>query len=50
MYWIPGRTSELSLANRLLLLHKTILKPIWTYALVGHSLSFEYRNPATIPE
>jgi hypothetical protein len=29
MYWILGRLSELSIENKLLI-HKTILKPIWT--------------------
>ena len=33
MYWIFGRRSELSLVNKLLLLYKTILKPIWTYGI-----------------
>jgi hypothetical protein len=32
MYWIIGRKSELSLANKLLI-YKTILKPIWTYGI-----------------
>jgi hypothetical protein len=30
MYWLLGRSSLLSLTNKLLL-YKTILKPIWTY-------------------
>jgi len=30
LYWIIGRTSQLSLANKLLV-YKAILKPIWTY-------------------
>jgi hypothetical protein len=32
MYWLLGRKSQLSLSNKLLL-HKTILKPIWTYGI-----------------
>lgn len=32
MYWLIGRTSSLSLENKLLL-YKTIIKPIWTYGL-----------------
>jgi len=32
MYWILGRKSELSLANKVLL-YKIILKPIWTYGI-----------------
>jgi hypothetical protein len=32
MYWILGRKSELSIANKLLI-YKTILKPIWTYGI-----------------
>jgi hypothetical protein len=32
MYWLFGRKSLLSLSNKLLL-HKTILKPIWTYGI-----------------
>jgi len=32
MYWIIGRKSRLSLENKLLM-HKTILKPIWTYGI-----------------
>jgi carbonic anhydrase len=32
MYWILGRKSGLALAN-ILLLFKTILKPIWTYGI-----------------
>jgi hypothetical protein len=31
-YWILGRKSELSLANKLLI-YKTILKPTWTYGI-----------------
>jgi hypothetical protein len=31
-YWILGRKSDLSLANKVLL-YKTILKPVWTYGL-----------------
>ena len=31
-YWIIGRKSKLSLENKLLI-HKTILKPIWTYGI-----------------
>lgn len=31
MYWLIGRNSKLSMDNKLLL-YKTILKPIWTYA------------------
>jgi hypothetical protein len=30
MYWLIGRNSKLSLANKILL-YKTIIKPIWTY-------------------
>jgi hypothetical protein len=37
MYWLPGRRSQLSLRNKLLLykllLYKTIVKPIWTYGI-----------------
>jgi hypothetical protein len=32
MHWLLGRTSQLSLSNKLLL-YKTILKPIWTYGI-----------------
>jgi hypothetical protein len=32
MYWIIGRKSQLSLANKLLV-YRTILKPIWTYGI-----------------
>lgn len=32
MYWLIGRQSKLTLANKLLL-YKTILKPIWTYGI-----------------
>ena len=32
MYWIIGIKSKLSLENKLLI-HKTILKPIWTYGI-----------------
>jgi hypothetical protein len=32
MYWILGRKSNLSTENKLLM-YKTILKPIWTYAI-----------------
>jgi hypothetical protein len=32
MYWILGRKSKLSLANKLIL-YKTILKPIWPYGI-----------------
>jgi hypothetical protein len=32
MYWLLGRTSQLSLSNKLLL-YKTILNPIWTYGI-----------------
>jgi hypothetical protein len=32
MYWILGRKSELSLANKVIL-YKTILNPIWTYGI-----------------
>jgi hypothetical protein len=32
MYWIIGRKSQLSLANKLLV-YKAILKPIWTYGI-----------------
>ena len=32
MNWIPGRKSELSTENKLLI-YKTILKPIWTYGI-----------------
>jgi hypothetical protein len=30
MYWIPGRNSQLSLDNKLLI-YKAILKPVWLY-------------------
>ena len=32
MYWLIGRNSSLSLHNKFLL-HKQILKPIWTYGI-----------------
>jgi hypothetical protein len=32
MYWLLGRSSRLSLLNKLLL-YKSILKPIWTYGI-----------------
>jgi hypothetical protein len=32
MHWLLGRQSQLSTSNKLLL-HKTILKPIWTYGI-----------------
>jgi hypothetical protein len=32
MYWIIGRKTQLSLANKLLV-YKAILKPIWTYGI-----------------
>jgi hypothetical protein len=32
MHWLLGRQSKLSTTNKLLL-HKTILKPIWTYGI-----------------
>jgi hypothetical protein len=32
MHWMLGRKSQLSTTNKLLL-HKTILKPIWTYGI-----------------
>jgi hypothetical protein len=32
MYWLLGRSSRLSLPNKLLL-YKSILKPIWTYGI-----------------
>ena len=32
MYWLLGRKSQLSLANKLLL-YKCVLKPIWTYGI-----------------
>jgi len=32
MYWIIGRKSQLSLANKLIV-YKAILKPIWTYGI-----------------
>lgn len=32
LYWLIGRTSSLSLDNKLLL-YKTIIKPIWTYGV-----------------
>ena len=32
MYWIIGRKSQLSMANKLLV-YKAILKPIWTYGI-----------------
>jgi hypothetical protein len=30
MYWIPGRSSQLSVDNKLLI-YKAILKPVWLY-------------------
>jgi hypothetical protein len=32
MYWLLGRSSQLSLPNKLLL-YKAVLKPIWTYGI-----------------
>lgn len=32
IYWLIGRNSQLSLVNKVLL-HKTILKPIWAYGI-----------------
>jgi hypothetical protein len=32
MYWLLGRSSRLSIPNKLLL-YKSILKPIWTYGI-----------------
>ena len=32
MYWLMGRKSKLSLRN-ILLLHKCVLKPVWTYGI-----------------
>jgi hypothetical protein len=32
MYWLLGRKSQLSLTNKLLL-HKCVLKPVWTYGV-----------------
>jgi hypothetical protein len=32
MYWLLGRSSRLSLPNKLLL-YKSVLKPIWTYGI-----------------
>jgi hypothetical protein len=32
MYWVIGRKSQLSLANKLLV-YKATLKPIWTYGI-----------------
>jgi hypothetical protein len=32
MYWLLGRKSKLSTSNKLLI-YKTVLKPIWTYAI-----------------
>jgi hypothetical protein len=32
MYWLIGRNSSLSLHNKLLI-HKQILKPVWTYGI-----------------
>ncbi|RZF36671.1 hypothetical protein LSTR_LSTR012757 [Laodelphax striatellus] len=32
MYWLLGRTSQLSTYNKLLL-YKQILKPVWTYGI-----------------
>jgi hypothetical protein len=32
MYWLLGRKSQLSLANKLLL-YKCVLKPVWTYGI-----------------
>jgi hypothetical protein len=32
LYWLIGRKSKLSLANKLLI-YKTIIKPIWTYGV-----------------
>jgi hypothetical protein len=33
MYWLLGRESKLSTSSKLLILYKTILKPIWTYGI-----------------
>jgi hypothetical protein len=32
MFWLLGRKSQLSLANKLLL-YKCVLKPVWTYGI-----------------
>ena len=32
LYWLPGRTSHLSVDNKLLL-YKSIITPIWTYGI-----------------
>jgi len=32
LYWLFGRKSQLSIENKLLI-HKTIIKPIWTYGI-----------------
>jgi hypothetical protein len=32
MYWLIGRNSKLSLENKMLL-HKTVIKPIWSYGV-----------------
>jgi hypothetical protein len=39
MYWLLGRKSKLSTSNKLLI-HKTILKPIWTYGIQLWGMAF----------
>jgi hypothetical protein len=48
MYWLLGRKSKLSTSNKLLI-HKTILKPIWTYGiqLWGYGFHSQHRNSRT---
>jgi hypothetical protein len=40
MYWLLGRSSQLSIPNKLLL-YKSILKPIWTYGIQLWGTSFK---------
>jgi hypothetical protein len=50
MYWLLGRESKLSTSNKLLI-HKTILKPIWTHGIktLGYGFHFQHRNSRTFP-
>jgi hypothetical protein len=45
IYWLLGRSSRLSLPNKLLL-YKSILKPISTYGI--HSIHIQHRDPRTL--
>jgi hypothetical protein len=50
MYWLLGRKSELSTSSKLLILYKTIFKPIWTYGIqLWGMASNSNRNSRTFP-